>query len=161
METLDDYACSYLPNNVKKISWKLAKRFVESHHYLGYTPARHRFTLGVYFDNELIGIMMFGRPVARYEDQDTTLELTRMVLLPSPKNSESRSLSLAEKYIKKNTEFRRLIAYADSDRHQGTIYRAANWKEINRHHQTGRWNFRKGRKRNAGGDKIKFERNLK
>ena len=112
----------------------------------------------IFSEKLLIGVMMFGRPVARYEDQDTTLELTRMVLLPSPKNSESRSLSLAEKWIKHNTKFRRLIAYADSDRHQGTIYKAANWELIQIHHQTGRWNFRKRRRKNAGGDKLKFER---
>ncbi len=113
----------------------------------------------------MMGVMVFGRPVARLEDQTGTLELTRMVLWPSPKNSESRALSLAEKWLRTNAPsgIRRLIAYADSERHTGTIYRAANWTETKR--DTRRpgdgWTSRKDRIRDAGGPKIKFERVLR
>jgi hypothetical protein len=103
--------------------------------------------------------MIFGRPAARHEDYETTLELTRMFLFDGIKNSESRSLSLAEKWIKKNTKFRRLIAYADSDRHTGMIYKAANWKMIGVT-KAGSWSNRKKRRGQIGGDKFKYERLL-
>jgi len=148
-----------LPDRVGKIPRGVAYRFVRIHHYLHYPPRCDRFCLGVYSNNEVMGVMIFGLPVARLEDQIHTLELTRMALLPSPKNSESRSLSLAQKWIKKNhPEIDRLIAYADMDRHIGTIYKAANWREVLRHKTRQTWN-RPNRKRleDTGGCKIKYE----
>ena len=94
-------------------------------------PCGCKFCLGIYADSELVGVMIFGHPIARMEEQDNTLELTRMFLFDSPKNSESKALSLAEKWIKRNRTERRLIAYSDTaEGHTGTIYRAANWKMI-------------------------------
>lgn len=150
-----------LPTHVKPISRKIAHNFILIHHYLHYSPASDKFRLGVYSNDNLFGVMIFGRPTARLEDQEDTLELTRMCLLPSSKNSESRALSLAEKWIKKNMPVKRLIAYADSSRHQGKIYLAANWVEILRHDKKQTWD-RPNRKRrqDTGGPKIKFERLL-
>ena len=102
--------------------------------------------------------MMFGHPVARLEEQNNTLELTRMFLFDSPKNSESRALGLAERWIKKNRTESRLIAYSDTAQgHNGTIYKAANWVQIGitKAHS---WSFRPNRKGIIGGDKLKFER---
>jgi len=148
-----------LPDHVDIISWKAARRIIENHHYLGYAPRCMKFNLGVFVDSEIIGVMMFGHPIARLEDQEHTLELTRMFLFDSPKNSESRALSLAEKWIKANKpEITRLIAYSDTNQgHNGTIYRAANWKEIGsvRPHT---WSSRPGRRGVIGGKKLKFER---
>lgn len=151
-----------LPTHVRRIKWKIAKRIIEHNHYLGYAPCGCKFCLGIYADNELLGVMIFGHPIARMEDQKNTLELSRMFLFFSPKNSESKSLSLAEKWIRRNRPERRLIAYSDiSEGHLGTIYRAANWtfcKNI----PVGDWNSG-GRKRRhgiIGGEKNKFERLL-
>jgi len=58
--------------------------------------------------------MIWGHPIARMEEQNSTLELTRMFLFDSPKNSESKALSLAEKWIKLNRTEKRLIAYSDT-----------------------------------------------
>ena len=116
-----------LPTHTRKISYKDARRIIEQNHYLGYAPCGCKFCLGIYADSELIGVMIWGHPIARMEEQDNTLELTRMFLFDSPKNSESRALSLAEKWIKLNRTERRLIAYSDTaEGHLGTIYRAAN-----------------------------------
>ena len=104
--------------------------------------------------------MIFGRPAARHENQDTTLELTRMCLFDSPKNSESRALSLAERWIKAHTDYRRLIAYSDTaEGHEGTIYKAANWTFLNIV-KGGSWGNRRKRRKYTGGDKLKFEKQL-
>lgn len=149
-----------LPTIVKPIPRRLAYPFIRVHHYLKYPPRCDKFNLGVYVREGLVGVMTFGLPVARLEDQINTLELTRMCLLPSPKNSESRALSLTEKWIRKHRpEVKRLIAYADSDRHQGKIYLAANWQEVLRHKRRGTWDRpSRHRIRDTGGPKIKFER---
>ena len=150
-----------LPNHVRIIPFKTARRIIEHNHYLGYAPPGCKFCLGIYADSELVGVMIWGHPIARLEDQGNTLELTRMFLFDSPKNSESKALSLAEKWIKRNRIERRLIAYSDTAQgHQGTIYRAANWQLI-AEVQAGSW-IRKGRDRKGmiGGKKLKFERML-
>lgn len=151
-----------LPEHVEKILYRTAKRFISQYHYLGYAPPGCRFALGVFVGRTLVGVMIFGRPVARLEDQDTTLELTRMALIPNtPKNSCSKALSLAEKWIKQNhPEFTRLIAYSDTEQeHKGTIYKAANWKETGKT-QGHSWSCpsRRRDRGQIGGDKLKFER---
>lgn len=151
-----------IPDRVDRISFKLARRVIENHHYLGYAPICMTFSLGVYIGNDFAGVMMFGHPIARLEDQKHTLELTRMFLYDSPKNSESRALSLAEKWIKAHKpQITRLIAYSDmSQGHTGTIYKAANWKMVGnvRPHS---WSSRPGRRGVIGGTKLKFERVFK
>ena len=151
-----------LPNHVRLMKYKYARRIIEQNHYLGYAPCGCKFCIGVYADSELVGVMIFGHPIARMEEQKNTLELTRMFLFDSPKNSESRALSLAEKWIKQNRTERRLIAYSDTaEGHLGTIYRAANWKMI-KEVRAETW-IREGRDRKGmiGGKKLKFERCIK
>ena len=160
-EILTSLQFKQLPNQVKSIHYKDARRIIERHHYLGYAPCGCRFCLGIYSNNDLIGVMIWGHPIARMEEQENTLELTRMFLFDSPKNSESRALSLAEKWIKQNRTERRLIAYSDTEEgHTGTIYRAANWKMI-KEVKAESW-IRKNRDRKGmiGGIKLKFERLL-
>jgi hypothetical protein len=153
----------HLPTHVKKISWKTARRMIEAHHYLGYAPCGCKFALGIYVETELMGTMIFGRPTARLEDQKNTLELTRMFLFDSPKNSESKSLGLAERWIKKNRLETRLISYTDTAQgHTGTIYKAANWVQV-RITKSGSWirDGRPNRRGVIGGEKLKFERIIK
>jgi len=151
-----------IPDRVRQIPFKIARRIIEQNHYLGYAPCGCKFCLGVYVDSELIGVMIWGHPIARMEEQDNTLELTRMFLFDSPKNSESRALSLAEKWIKLNRTEHRLIAYSDTaEGHQGIIYKAANWKKIKEVKSETWTRLKRKRKGVIGGDKIKFERILK
>ncbi|WP_051276525.1 XF1762 family protein [Desulfovirgula thermocuniculi] len=145
---------------VRPVPYRTARAFVERHHYLGYAPPGARACLGVWYGDRLVGTLMFGRPSARLEDQEHTMELTRMVLLNEcPRNSESRVLALAAEWIRRNMpEIRRLISYADPGKgHRGTVYRAAGWRFVGRT-AGGRWT-RTGRPRKdtATGPKLKFE----
>lgn len=149
-----------LPDEVHPVSfYRIARPFVRAFHYLHRPPTGCRLSLGVFAQKRLLGVMIFGRPVARLEDQLHTLELTRMVLWPSPKNSESRALGMAERFIRGTMpDVHRLIAYADPDQnHTGTIYLAANWNKLG---TAGRanWSNRKNRITELGGRKVKFER---
>jgi hypothetical protein len=151
-----------LPTHVRLIQYKQARRIIEQNHYLCYAPCGCKFCLGIYADSDFVGVMIWGHPIARMEEQVNTLELTRMFLFDSPKNSESRALSLAEKWIKTNRTERRLIAYSDTaEGHLGIVYRAANWKLI-KEVRAETW-IRKGRDRKGmiGGKKLKFERCIK
>lgn len=160
-EMLIPFQSPTLLTHVKPISWKTARRIIEKHHYLHYTPPRHKFSLGIYCNTELVGVMMFGHPTARKEDQENTLELVRMFLFDGPKNSESRAISLSEKWIRNNRTEKRLIAYSDTlQGHKGTIYRAANWKCLGERRQWSWSKSRENRRGIIGGIKLKFERIL-
>jgi hypothetical protein len=111
---------------VRPVPWRYARRVCEAHHYLG-APQGHRFSLGVYDGHELLGVMIWGRPVARNLDDGETLEMTRMCLMVQRPNLASQSLGKAVKWIRTNRPERHLISYSD-DGHRGTIYAAANWK---------------------------------
>ncbi|NPV30575.1 MAG: hypothetical protein HPY58_13205 [Firmicutes bacterium] len=107
-----------------------------------------------------MGVLMFGRAAARLEDQWHTLELSRMVLLDEcPRNSESRVLALAARWIRQHLpDIFRLIAYADPGQgHKGTIYRAVGWRLVGMT-RGGSWT-RTGRPRRGAspGPKLKFE----
>lgn len=145
---------------VRPVPYRVAKRFVERHHYLGYAPPGARACLDVWYGDLLVGVLMFGRPAARLEDQRRTLELTRMVLLDEcSKNSESRALALAAKWVRRHMPgIRRLIAYADPRQgHKGTIYRAAGWQLIGST-RGGVWSCAGRSRRDAApGPKLKFE----
>ena len=163
IDTLIKESYNQLPDNIKQIPYRTARRFIIAHHYLGYAPLGCEFPLGIFTDNTMIGVMMYGRPAARYEDNKKTLELRRMVLFETPKNSESKALSLAEKWIKQHTNYERLIAYSDIEHgHIGTIYKAANWVCLGIASGGGLpWNLtRKKRRGKIGGKKLKFERLL-
>ncbi len=143
-------------HNNKVLKW------ICKHHYLHSTPAGARVRIAVYHKGWLVGALLIGRPVARNEDQYTTVELTRMVLLDvCPKNSESYVLSRAIKIVRKKLpEVRRIIAYADSTRHTGAIYKAVGFRCVGMTAGEKRgWQRqkRKGRRSTYEAKKYKFE----
>ena len=93
------------------------------------------------FEEELVGVCIFtGFPVPELvngmfgldrADQKGFFELSRLCIAPSVQTSEhnitSWFVSRAIKELKKDTKVRAILSYADSDFHQGTIYRACNF----------------------------------
>jgi hypothetical protein len=59
------------------ISLVEAKRFVGEHHRHNLPPVGWKFGVGVAEDDELVGVAMAGRPVARRLDHGQTLEVIR------------------------------------------------------------------------------------
>lgn len=85
---------------------------------------------------KVVGGCVIGKP--RHEKKYSNsgevkvVELRRMALLENcPKNSESFFLGQIHRWLRDNTDIERVISYADkSVGHQGTIYKAANYKLI-------------------------------
>lgn len=69
------------------------------------------------------------------------LSLTRLVVLPEvPKNACSFLLARSVKLIAADSRFVSLVTYADeSQNHEGTIYKAANWEYVGRTGPYPRW----------------------
>jgi hypothetical protein len=81
------------------------------------------------------GVAIWSSPVAanRLKDGQRLLELRRLALSPEcPKNSATWMLAQMQKDIAwRLPEIIRLISYQDTEVHQGTIYKAANWRLAN------------------------------
>jgi hypothetical protein len=55
-----------------------ANEFVAKHHRHHKPVTGHKFSIGVYAGNALVGVAITGRPVARMLDDGTTAEVTRL-----------------------------------------------------------------------------------
>jgi len=111
-----------------------------SDHYLGNAPPGCLFAVGVTRaiqglfgldrSDELLGLCLVSRPVARRLPQDGTIgEITRMWLAPGlPYGTASRVLMYAAN-LGAARGMQALIAYHDRTRHTGCIYKKAGFKK--------------------------------
>jgi len=85
--------------------------------------------------NELIGAMIYGRIAMagvwkKYSDNESELtELRRLCCIDdTPKNTESYFIGGTLRWLKKNTNIKRVVSYADETYgHSGVIYKASNF----------------------------------
>lgn len=55
-----------------------AAAFVREHHRHHTPPQGHKFSIGAVAGDQLVGVVIVGRPVARRRDDGQTLEVTRL-----------------------------------------------------------------------------------
>lgn len=60
------------------IAFRDAAAFVKEHHRHHTPPAGHKFSIAAMAGNEMVGVVIVGRPVARRRDDGMTLEVTRL-----------------------------------------------------------------------------------
>ncbi len=107
------------------ISLARANAFVAEHHR-HHKPVRgHKFSLGCTKDGILVGVAIVGRPVSRYLDDGTTLEVNRLCTT-GVKNVCSFLYGAAARAAK-SLGYRRIITYT-LDTEPGTSLRAAGWE---------------------------------
>jgi len=123
---------------IKPIKSSIANDFVKRWHYSGKTTQNSQLHFGAFYDGVLHGVMSFGPSIDKRKTvaivQGTKfndyLELNRMAFDSFlPKNSESRSISIALKLIKKHyPTMEWIISFADGTQcGDGTIYRASGF----------------------------------
>lgn len=66
-----------------------ARAFIAAHHRHSEPPRGHRFSIGLYDGEDLVGVVVAGRPVSRGADDGLTIELTRVTTTGS-RNACSR-----------------------------------------------------------------------
>lgn len=112
------------------------REFVEHWHYSNnVTGLRADHCFRLMYEGQMIGAMIYGTvgmPNAwkRYvEKEEDLIELRRLCCIDNtPKNTESYFIGKTIKWLKKNTDYTRIISYADTFRgHEGTIYKASNF----------------------------------
>jgi hypothetical protein len=55
-----------------------ANEFVERHHRHHKPVVGHKFSIGASLGDDLVGVVIVGRPVSRHRDDGQTLEVTRL-----------------------------------------------------------------------------------
>ena len=120
---------------VRPVSVKIAKEIIVRNHYLHSLPGGTQMTFGVFLGQRLLGAMALGvGPFNAYrlvEGAAPTdcLTLSRLWLSEElPKNSESRVLGVVVKLLRRHTNLKFLLSYADpAQGHLGIIYQATGW----------------------------------
>ena len=126
---------------VKVIPSNIANDFVKKRHYSHKIAATGIINFGAFIDNKLIGVAQWGRPINKYlqinlvknSEWNSFLELNRLVCIDdTPRNTESRFISICLKLLKKNApQIKWVISFADATQcGDGTIYRASGFKLI-------------------------------
>ena len=63
---------------IRPLSFKTAKEYIAENHRHHKPPQGHKFSIGCYDNDKLVGVVVVGRPVARYFDDGVTAEVTRL-----------------------------------------------------------------------------------
>jgi len=122
---------------MKKIEYKIAKEFIEKHHYSHSCP-KITLALGFYYKDQLATVIVYGQPSGRNlaksiwdgGNEKECWELLRLFSFDwCPKNTESFCIGQSFKYLREyHPEIKVLVSYADSNYgHCGYIYQATNW----------------------------------
>ena len=120
---------------VKPISMVMAGDLLAPEHYLHSFPGGTQLAFGVFEGPRLQGALTLGAgPANAYALVEGArpghcLVLTRLWHSDElPSNSESRVLGIVLRALRRNTEAKFLISYADPTQgHVGSIYQATNW----------------------------------
>jgi hypothetical protein len=111
-----------------RIAFADAAAFVAKHHRHHTPPVGHVFSLSAVRDNEIVGVVIVGRPVARRRDDGRTLEVTRLCVRDGEKNACSFLYGAAARATFA-LGFKRLGTYILKSE-PGTSLKAAGWKLI-------------------------------
>ncbi len=129
-----------IPKSPKEMSIKECKfsdirNIFEMFHYKkSHMGGGISWCLAVTYKGFIVAGLVIGKPrhEKKYSEKGKCVEIRRMACLDDlPFNSESWILSQTLKWLRKNTDIKRVISYSDlSVGHIGTIYKAANFKLI-------------------------------
>jgi hypothetical protein len=122
--------------DIRPITLRAACAFVAEHHRHNKPVRGHKFSISCWREDELVGVINAGRPVARWFDNGRTLEVNRC----ATKDGRSRldnghvdgaasALYAAIWRAAKAMGYRRCITYTQGDE-DGRSLRAAGWRRV-------------------------------
>jgi hypothetical protein len=129
---------------IELISKKQAAEILLQYHYLKDISKGFKsgFNYGLFYEGNLVGAVIYtGFPVPELvnglfglprDDQQGFFELSRLCIEPAIQAKEhnlaSWFLARSEKLLRKSTNVKAILSYADSEFHNGIVYRASNFK---------------------------------
>jgi len=108
-----------------------ANAFVRQHHRHHRGVVGHKFSLGAALNEQIVGVAIIGRPVARMRDDGETLEVTRLCT-DGTKNAPSFLYGAAARAAFA-LGYKRIGTYILASE-PGTSLTAANWRQIGEVH---------------------------
>lgn len=124
---------------IKLVEVKEIRELIEKIHYShNINGLNISYCFGLYNNEELIGGMIYGSPAMRnaykpyVAEEKDIIELRRLAIIDNtPKNTESYFIGKTLRWLRKNTDIKKVISYADSYYgHEGTIYKASNFQLV-------------------------------
>lgn len=124
---------------VNEVEAGVAGNLVKSYHYSKKVVTNSQLHLGIHDSGgALLGALQYGPPMngkrtaCKISPFERMFELNRMVMVDTePRNSESRAISLCNKWLKNNTDIQWLLSFSDGkEGNVGYIYQATNWKYL-------------------------------
>lgn len=123
---------------IRPINSNISNDFCKKHHYSGKVVQNSKLHFGVFYQNNLEGVLQYGSPMHKRKVLplvkgtlwNEMLELNRMAFSDIlPRNSESRAISITSKIIKKNyPHIKWILSFSDGTQcGDGTIYRASGF----------------------------------
>ena len=122
--------------HIKHIELKQANKFVIEYHRHHQAVTGHKFSIGCYNDDKLVGVAIVGRPIARRIDQYNTVEVLRLCT-DGTKNACSM-LYGACKRAAKELGYERIITYI-LETESGISLIASGWNYVYTN-RGGSWN---------------------
>lgn len=125
--------------SIELVGRKAVKDFIEKHHYShNINGVMSTYCFGLYDNLSMVGAMLFGslgmaNAWRKYADKpEDVIELRRLVCIDdTPKNTESYFIGGCLRWLKKNTDIKVVVSYADPNYgHQGIVYQASNFTKV-------------------------------
>jgi hypothetical protein len=112
---------------IQPVSLKIAQEYVRDYHRHNKPPVGHKFSIGLYDNDRLVGVATAGRPVARMLDDGLTLEVTR-TCTDGTRNANSM---LYGAIVRAATAlgYARCVTYTQHDE-SGASLRGAGWTPV-------------------------------
>jgi hypothetical protein len=107
------------------ITLKAANAFVASYHRHHKPSVGHKFSIGLNDENNLIGVAIMGRPVARGSDNGFTIEVAR--LCTNGQKNACSMLYQAAARASKELGYKKIQTYI-LEIETGTSLKASGWK---------------------------------
>jgi hypothetical protein len=130
--------------SLKKVDKQSAESILGTYHYLKDISKGFKsgYNYGLFKGEELVGVCIYsGFPVPELakgcyglgrNEQEGLFELSRLCLVPEVQATEhnlaSWFVSRTLRMLRKETNVRAILSYADNDFHQGIVYKACNFK---------------------------------
>lgn len=113
--------------SLQPLDFAEACAFITEHHRHHQPPVGHKFSIGVNDGERIVGVIVVGRPVARFNDDTWTAEVTRCCT-DGTKHVASMLYAAAWRAARA-MGYRRLITYTLASE-TGTSLKAAGWRVI-------------------------------
>lgn len=110
---------------IRPIELKVANRYIIENHRHHKKVQGHKFSIGLFIDDKLIGICCCGRPVSRHLDNGFILEVTRLCT-DGTKNACSKLYSAAAR-VGRELGYDKIITYI-LESESGNSLIATGWK---------------------------------